>query len=182
MSEKKTEKVYWYILFVKTGSEERIADQLKRILDMENHLPFVPRKTCVFRRQGKKSLFQKICFPGYVFIESIMPEKDFQTNTFSTIYRIKDTYRFLGYENKNDIAMRQDEITRIRSILNYDRCIDISTGYKEGDSVRIIEGSLVGQESKILRISKNKKDAIIALSIFGRIAEVSVGLDIIEKF
>ena len=173
---------YWYVLFVKTGSEERVVRLIKRDLNGDEFFPFIPKKECIFRRQGKKSIFEKICFPGYVFIESNRKAEDFLAHIFPTVYRIKDAYRFLYYsDNRFDVAMREDEIQALDMILDSNRCISISAGFKTGDSVRIVSGALVGCESEILSINMNRKDAVISMNVFGDQKRVSVGLDIIEN-
>jgi transcription antitermination factor NusG len=53
--------------------------------------------------------------------------------------------------------------------------------YNKGDSIRITSGALVGNESRILKINKNRHEAVIGVAMFGTIAPVSVGLDIVEK-
>lgn len=174
------EKIYWYVLFCRTGAEERLAEKLKSRLG-EGCLPFVPQKTCVFRRQGQKSLFQKICFPGYVFIESDKPAKEFIGHAFPVVYKLKEAYRFLCYGDRGDIAMREEERIALSGIIGQDHCIDISIGFKEGDSVKVTSGALVGNESRILRINKNRHEAIIEVAMFGTKVPVSIGLDVIEK-
>ena len=175
------EKIYWYILFVRTGTEEQLAKRLKYSLGNCGFQPFVPKKTCVFRRQGKKSLFQKICFPGYVFIESDKPTMEFIEVAFPTIDKDKDAYRFLCYGNKDDIAMREGERLILSRIFANNYCIDISKGFKEGDTVKIISGALMGHESMIMSINKGRKKAVIEVQMFGTIVAVSVGLEVIEK-
>ena len=63
-------KVNWYVLFARTGAEERLVEQLKYEFSEDSYLPFIPKKIAAYRRKGIKSNFQQICFPGYVFLES----------------------------------------------------------------------------------------------------------------
>jgi transcriptional antiterminator NusG len=173
-------KVYWYVLFVQIGAEERLAEKLKERLG-EKHFPFVPVKTCVFRRQGKKSLFQKPMFPGYLFIESNKPALDFMRYIFPIVYKQKEAYRFLCYGDKCDIAMRDEERIALSRILGNERKIDISIGFREGDSVRVISGPLKNNESKIVKINKNRNEAVISVPMLNDMIPVSVGIEFIEK-
>ena len=175
------EAIYWYVLFVQTGAEERLVEQLKDKLSCENSIPFVPRKTCVFRRQGQKSLFQKICFPGYVFIESDKPAMEFFCKVVPIIHEVNGAYRFLYYNDRSNIAMREEERIALSRVFGKDRCIDISKGFKEGDSVEVISGPLMGQESIILRMNKGRQEATISVAMFGTLVPVSVRLEVIEK-
>jgi transcriptional antiterminator NusG len=159
------EEIYWYVLFAQTGAEERLVERLKIMLNGEGYLPFVPQKTCVFRRQGKKSLFQKICFPGYVFFESDKPAEQFIKYTYPIIYEHKEAYRFLCYGDKQDIAMREEERIILSRVFGADKYIDISKGFKEGDSVKVISGALVGNEGMIQRINKGRQENRIRSTI-----------------
>ena len=112
--------IFWYVLQTRTGSENKIVELLKERLDVRNCHPFVPVKTHIFRRRGEESLFQKICFPGHVFIESIMPANEFMRQAYPIIFKLKNAYRFLYYENRYDIAMWEKE-----------RCAFLETGKAE---------------------------------------------------
>ena len=175
------EKFYWYVLFARTGAEERLAERLKDKLGGDGYLPFVPQKTSVFRRQGKKSEFQKICFPGYVFIESDKPAAEFMAHAFPIVYKQKEAYRFLCYGDRTDIAMREEERIALSRVFGVDKHIDISQGFKEGDSVKVISGALVGNEGMIQKINIGRQEAVIGVSMFGTMVSVSVGLEVIEK-
>lgn len=174
-------KYYWYVLFARTGAETLLVDRLKEKLDNNYFQPFIPQKTCIFRRKGQKSLFNKICFPGYVFIESIEPEKDFIHDAFPIVYKIREAYRFLYYGDKSKIAMKEKEMEILNKIFGINHCIEMSTGFKEGDSIRVISGALIGYESKILKFSRNRQQAVIAVDMFGTTVQISVGLNIIER-
>ncbi|MCL2717823.1 MAG: antiterminator LoaP [Lachnospiraceae bacterium] len=175
------DNLYWYVLFVRTGAEERVVKHLTNELGSDSYLPFVPQKTCIFRRQGKKSLFQKICFPGYVFIESDKSAGELLQYTYPAISKMKDSYRFLCYGDKINVAMRAEERIILNRILGADKRIDISRGFNLGDTVKVISGALVSNEGMILRINKNQNEAVIRISMFGTVISVSVGLEIIEQ-
>jgi transcriptional antiterminator NusG len=175
-------KIFWYVLFARTGAEKRIVERLKNYLDGEHYRPFVLKKTCVFRRQGKKSVFQKVVFPGYVFIESHNPPEEFIVRAVPIVYNLWDAYRFLRYGDGN-MAMRDEERIALSRLFGDDRCIDISIGFQEGDAVRIVSGALMvlEQESRILRINKSRREAVISVEMFGQMITASVGLEVIEK-
>ena len=175
------EKIYWYVLFVRTGAEERLVERLKTNFDENIFRSFVPKKTCIFRRHGEKSLFLKVCFPGYVFIESNIAAIEFTERIFPFIHKQNEAYRFLNYGDKFDIAMREEERISLSKVLGSDYIIDISTGFKNGDSVKITSGAFVGNEGIISSINKGRREAVIKVSLFGSVFSISVGLDIIEK-
>ena len=116
-----------------------------------------------------------------MFIESGKPAKDFMGHAFPVVYKQKDAYRFLCYGDRSDIAMREEERAALSRVFGDDYNIDISTAFKEGDSIKVISGALVGSESRIVRINKNRNEAVIEVAMFGTVVPVSVGLDVVEK-
>jgi len=177
MSEK---KVFWYVLFSRTGVEERLAMVLKNRFDDDDFLPFVPQKTCVFRRQGKRTLFRKVCFPGYVFIESSKSTMDFIERARPIVDKQNDAYRFLSYGDRYELAMRDEERIALSKIFGEDKHMDISTGFKDGDSVRVISGALVGKESIIQKVNVGRREAVIEVPMFGTTVSVSVGFEMLK--
>jgi len=175
------DKIYWYVLSCRTGSEKKVVESLKVFGGSDRYSPFIPQKECIFRRKGEKTTFQKICFPGYVFIESGKPAAEFIAYIYPVVYKLKDAYRFLYNGDRSDIAMREEERIALQYMLGHDKRIDISIGFKEGDSIRVTSGTLVGNESKILSINKSRHEVVICVSMFGSLVPVSVGFEIIEK-
>ena len=174
------EKTYWYVLFCHTGTEEKLADKLKDKLGNDS-FPFVLQKSCIFRRQGEKSIFRKKLFPGYLFVESCNPANEFMGRAFPVVYKQKEAYRFLCYGDKSDIAMHEEERIALRKLLCEEHEIGISRGFIDGESIRITSGPLIGSESMILKINKNRNEAVIAVQMFNNVIPVSVGVDVIEK-
>ena len=99
---------------------------------------------------------------------------------FPKLYGISDVYRFLCYGNRHNIAMKDEEKLALQSLLGLKHCMDVSTGFKEGDSIKIIAGALVGLESKIIRINKKQRYAVVGMELFGSVVETTVGFKYIE--
>jgi len=57
--------------------------------------------------------------------------------------------------------MQEEERIALSRLFGMDHNIDMSTIYKEGDSIKIASGPFVGQESRILKINKNRHQATI---------------------
>jgi len=192
--------VYWYVLRVRYGTEERVVESLKEKLDKHSFRPFIPQKTHTFRRKGEVSYFQKKCFPCYIFVESDKPEGEFIRDVFPVVYRMKDTRKFLSYDAvdvedegegeegciyeeiaNRSIALHEADRLVLNSFLGEDRCIGVSKICKDGDIVSIVSGPLMGFESKILKISKKNKEAIVAVEMHGKTVPVSVALEFVEN-
>lgn len=88
---------------------------------------------------------------------------------------------YICYGDRYDLAMHEEEREALSRVFGINRRIDISTGFKEGDSVRVISGLMMGQESIILNINKGRHGAVISVEMFGMVVLVSVGLEVMEK-
>lgn len=171
----------WYVLYVRTGSEEKVTRFLKQNLNTENHLPFVPMKSLLFRRQGIINKETKICFSGYVFIQSSMFAIDFINEVYPIVRRLKAAYFFLNYGEKFNITMREEEKLLLMSLLGNDFCIENSIGFSQGDIVKVVSGALIGMESRIKKINRHKREAIVEVEMMGSIRRVTVALEIVAK-
>ena len=172
--------MYWYVLFVRSGREEKVERLLKSRLDKDLFYPFVPLHERIFKKAGVLSKEIKPLFPSYLFIESEIPGHEFVKMTSQLISSIKDIVRLVKYSN-TEISLRESERLMLLSLSNSNRCIELSCGVIEGDKVRIVEGPLKGQESIIKKINRHKRQAWIEIKFIGDIQMVNLALDIVEK-
>ena len=104
-------------------------------------------------------VFRKTLFQGYLVVESRNLAKEFMGHAFPVVYKQKEAYRFLCYGDKSDIAMHEEERIALKKLLSEEHEIGVSRGFKDGESVRITSGPLVGKGSTILKINKNLNSA-----------------------
>jgi len=171
---------YMYVFWVKTGREE----QALRQIDIEFGNDAVILQLMVerpFRKQGKIIYFTNYAFPGYIFVISEIENNDF-------IFRAKECARHsmsilkpLCYNGTHQAAMREDEREMIDSLWQGVECIETSTGFFEGDSIVITEGTFIGRESIIKEIHPRKLQAIVEIEFMGRSIRTTIGLEIIRK-
>ena len=174
----------WYVLFVKTGYEDYMAQQISRTWQINGLKPFVPVYDSYFKKGGKLLPEKKRCVPGYVFIESDISGIDFYIATKPFINSFKNSFKLLRYGDGNldqSFEMREEERDIIEKLLNSERCIEISKGIIEGCNVTIREGPLVGLEGFIRRVYRHKREAVVEFEMMGAKREVVVGLEIVKK-
>jgi len=170
-----------FVLLVKIGYEEKVAQILKSKLEPSLFLPFIPSKEILFRRNGITSKINEICFRGYIFIESEHCIDEFIIRICPFIRMINEIYKIVNYGDKQDIAMRENERTMLKGLYGSNYCIKGSVGFIESDRIRIIEGALMGIESIIKKINRHKREAIIEIEFMGGLRQITVGLEIVEK-
>ncbi|MDR2571974.1 MAG: hypothetical protein LBD23_16980 [Oscillospiraceae bacterium] len=171
-------KIYWYVIFARTGSEERLAEKLKEQLNGDRHKPFVLTGGQIRRRQGIKTEYHKPCFPGYIFVESSDPPTVFIKSINPLIRKIEGLYRLLNSNDDRNVAIREEERLSLNAIFGDEHCIDVPTVLKEGDTVKVISGILSGHESKIVKVNRN--GVVIHFEMFGKPVEVSLGVDLVR--
>jgi len=62
--------MYWYVLFTRTGREEKVEQFLKKQLDNDVFMPFIPMLQLIFKNSGRIKEKLKPLFPCCVFIQS----------------------------------------------------------------------------------------------------------------
>ena len=173
---------YCYVLFVRTGDEDKIYRILSGRLNTELFQPFVPKKAMILKRLGVPKKIYKKCFPGYVFIQSNSPPNEFMHKMFPIVYPLKEAYRFLHYgDNRQDIALREHERQSLLSLFGESFTIDCVVGVLVGDRVQIVSGAFADMEGTIKKILPRRREVIIEIPFMGDLRPVSLGLDIVER-
>ena len=88
--------MFWYVLFAKTGHEEKAVKEINRLWQIENLITFIPMYDAKFRKQGKLISEKRKLFPGYVFIETEISGSDFYTAVRDFISRSKYLLKLLS--------------------------------------------------------------------------------------
>jgi len=172
--------MYWYVLFVKAGKERKVEQYLRKQLDADISVPFIPLQEILFRRSGIVKKEIKFLFPGYVFIESILSDQQFIQEINPVITRCSDIFGLLKYSN-TEISMKESEKNMLISLCNNEYCIEASYGIIEGDKIHIIDGPLKGMESIVRKVNRHKREAVIEMEIMGEVRLVTVALEVVEK-
>ena len=167
----------WYILFVMGGKEKKICDFLNNSNEWD---AFTPYKEVVHKVKGEKVFVKKLLFPSYVFIETALDSLAFRKKLVEERQRIQGILKELKYDD-NISALTETEQTYLMGLMNNDRTVSLSKGEIVNGKVLIIDGPLMGYESKIKKIDRHKRRAILQVEIQGNTLEVNVSLEIVKK-
>jgi len=171
----------WVILFVKTGSEEKLKPMLAEKLDTNGFLSFVPIKETPYRSKGVIHKTRKPLFPGYIFVQTEVESELIAKKLKTALKGTKDIYSLLHYGNdENDVAVRESERLFWERLFDADFCIPGSVGFIEGDKIEVTSGALMGLEGQIKRINRHKREAVVEMNMMGAKREVTLMLEIVS--
>lgn len=185
------EPYFWYVFYVRTGSEDRVVQDIARFSDTAGISadviePFCPQSEVYYRsardKSGKagKDYKRRPLFSGYVFVETRLETREFLSKFGSLIYSSHDIIRILKSGNDN-IALPEKERVRLEFLLRGKRCVEHSVGFITGDKVTITAGALLGCEGLITYINRHNRCADIEIDMFGSKTKARVALEIVEK-
>ena len=180
---------WWYVFYVRTNTEHRVVADMRRYFAFHRFPyefdPFCPESEYYYRSREQRllgrSYKRRPLFPGYVFLETNMPETEFLAKMSQYVYTSSDIIRILRYGETSKIALPDEERARLEFLLREKRCLEHSVGYIEGDDVIIDYGPLKGYEGLIVRIDRHNRVATLSLDIFGNKAQAKVALEIVRK-
>jgi transcriptional antiterminator NusG len=160
----------WYVLFVKAGEEVAIRDSIKKA----GFTALVPRKIVFERRQGITSKRVKTIFSSYVFINI-----DFEPKIYYRMKRVAGVIRFLGAGGPEPVPER--EMNFVFKLCAGGETAGISNITIEvGDKIKVLDGPLKDFEGKIIHLDRRKKRAKVRLTLFGRVHDIDMGVELIQ--
>lgn len=174
-------KSNYYVLYVTTGKEEYICNIIKKRFGPHVFEPFTFKKNVSIKKGNKYKKITKALFPGYIIIKSPLPEIYFIEEIICFVRNTNDIIKILNYGTSEKIAVNEEEIACFLSLCNRDYCIEYSKGLIEGDTVIIIDGPLMGYESKIIGINKQKHKVSVELVMMAELRTVTLELELIRK-
>ena len=172
----------YYVIQVKTGKEqEAIEDILKNKPDDPDFDVFSPYRKELRKYKGVYKEVLERCFPGYIFVETNNVK-----DLFVQLYWTPGFTKLLGREadTNNFVPLDKDE-SRMIDILyskNNNRITEISNiEVKEGEMIRVLDGPLVGLETKIKKVNLHKRKVTVEHVFCNRLVESDVSINIITN-
>ena len=180
---------WWYLLYVKSNTEIRVVNEMTKYIKTLSLSykaePFILESEQYYRNKKYQAIgktYQKRpLFPGYVFIETNMPDVEFIRVFYDYINKSSSIIKLLSSGHHNKLAIADDERARLEYWCLGRRCISHSEGYIEGENIVIVSGPLVGKEGVIKRINRHNRCADVELEFLGQKQSIKVALEIIKK-
>lgn len=160
----------WYILFVQTEKQS----QLCTLLEQEGVHAFLPMME--YYRRDRKGLAEKPMFPGYIFVQSEMNQKEFDSLLDSMEGRRWGFIRQLKEEGGT--ALSEEERAFFQWLLNDSGTACMSYGYLNPAGKAVITyGPLIGCEKHIRKTDKHNR--LVLMDFAFREEPVKLGLTIL---
>lgn len=166
----------WYVVQVRTGAEENIRLQCqKNVSEAALTSCFIPYYEEKKRIRGEWTLQQKVLFPGYVFVVTDRLEELYEQlkNVIGLTKMLKT--------DEDIVPLTEEEIRFLKKFGGEEQVVRVSEGVIENSRVVVRSGPLMGQEGCIRKIDRHKRKAYLEIPLFGRVQQVEVGLEIVEK-
>ena len=179
-SKRRKDITMYYVIQVKTGKEETMIEDIKKQLkDLSDYDVFSPFRKSLRKFKGVTKEVTERCFPGYVFVNTEKPKE-----LFEALYWTPGFTKLLGREGltTNFVPLNKDE-SRMIDILysaNDDHITEISNiEVKEEQTIKVLDGPLVGLETRIKKVNLHKRMVTIEHMFCGRLVESQIGINII---
>lgn len=171
----------WYIVYVRTGMEQKAKEQLDIKIKAENKYSdfgyvLVPSEEVVEISKGKKKTSSRKFFPGYMLVQMVMNEDNW--------HFVKSTPRIVGFVggNVNPPEISEKEVMKITSQVEEGASKPTpKVSFEEGESVRVIDGPFTTFTGVVEEVKPDKAKVKVLVSIFGRSTPVELEFVQVEK-
>jgi len=171
----------WYTLHTQVGYEEKVKTMIENKLNDESLTDsveeiFVPFEEVIEVKKKKRETVKKCLYPSYVFIKAKMSDK-----LYNLIKKISIISGFVGSKNE-PIPLEDAEMDAIfEKMERSKKAPRLSVSFKEGESVRILNGPFANFTGTIEEVDIYKGRLKILISIFGRSTPVELDYNQVEK-
>ena len=112
-------------------------------------------------------------FPGYIFLVTDRVE-----DVFFALKKVPRLTKLLRPDQKMT-PLAKEEAEVLDRLSGGEGLVKMSFGVKEGDRIRVTKGCLTGMESRIIKVDRHKRKAMIEIEMFGEKRTAEVGLEVL---
>ncbi len=166
----------WYVVHSYSGYENKVKNNLEHRIESMNMQDkvfqvVVPTEEEIEIRGGHRRTSKKRVFPGYILVQMIMDEESW--------YVVRNTPGVTGFVGLGDkpSSLRPGEVDKIFKRMEME-APKIKVGFREGETVRIIDGPFVDFVGVVDELNLDKGRVRVMVSFFGR--DTPVELDFLQ--
>jgi len=161
----------WFALWTNSHCEQLVRDQLTA-KGFETFLPTVGEWS---RRGGVRRVIPRPMFPGYLFVRDAMEKR-----SYVEIMKARGLVRILGERWDRLSPIGDGEIEAIQRIGNSGLAVAPYPYLREGQRVRITEGSLAGVEGILVRNRPKQGLLVLSVDLLQRSVAVEIECDAVD--
>lgn len=174
----------WYVVRAVSGKENKVKSYIETEisrLHLEDYIEqvLIPTEKVVQVKDGKKTVKDKVYFPGYIMIEANL------TGEIPHIIKsISGVIGFLGEVKGGDpVPLRMSEVNRMLGKVD-ELTMNIDSQnipYLLNETVKVIDGPFNGFNGTIEKINEEKRKLEVMVKIFGRKTPLELSFMQVEK-
>jgi len=171
----------WYIVHVYAGQEEKVKEQIEKIIQLKDLADkvkeiFIPTESVMEVKRGQKKIITRTFFPGYILVNM---EEDIKL--WDTIQRLRGVTGFIS-SGKQPIALPEEEVRRIKGVVEERKeKPKPRVVIEEGESVKITEGPFANFTGYVGEVDPERGRITVMVSVFGRSTPVDLEYSQVEK-
>jgi len=173
------EEKHWYVIHTASGHEDAVADNLKKrieSLEMQDKVfeVIVPKEKKIKIKNGKRRTVEEKIYPGYVLVQMIVTDDSW--------YVVRNTPNVTGFigSGTTPIPVSFEEINTLKKRMGEEKP-QHQISFKEGDSVKIVDGPFKDFDAKVQEIDQERGKAKVLVNMFGRDTPIEIDLLQIKK-
>ncbi len=174
------EQKQWFVLRVQSNREEKVRDNLVRMLELNqlrDRVPevLVPTEAVTEMRSGKREVVQRKLFPGYVIVRVEVDEGGHVPDQlWQTIRDTSGVGDFIGAERP--WPLEEEEVARILGKAEEveTEAPKLEIEVSEGEMVRIREGPFKNVEGYVEEVNPASGKVRVVINIFNRSTPVEL--------
>ncbi len=181
-------KDQWYVVHVLSGQEQKVRDNLKRRVQLEEmgdvvYDVLVPTERVSEVKRGKKMETNRKFFPGYIIVNMHLLNEDNTLND-RTWYFIQNTTGIIGYAGTKDkplpMPLREVEHMLAQVEERQDQ-VKPKIEFEVGETVKVADGPFQNQNGVVEEVDPDRGRLRVSVSIFGRSTPVDLEYWQVEK-
>ena len=155
----------WFAIWTQSHCEQLVHDQLAA----KGYDAFLPTIREWSRRAGKRHLISVPMFSGYLFLQHALDKQ-----SYLDVIGIRGVVRILGERWDRLAPVDPREIEAIRRLQQSELSLLPYPYLRDGQRVRIVEGSLAGVEGILVRRKANHDLLVLSINLLNRSVAVEV--------
>ena len=175
IAEKPAEALYWYVVRVQSGKEDKVKVALEnrvKALGIQDKIQqiIVPTELISDIRKGSKRVIERKLYPGYIMVYMIKNQ--------DTHYMLKSTPGIGEFAG----MMSEQEVEQMMASCGHTKDKPKpKVSFCKGESIKIKEGAFENYKGIVDEINEQKGIVKVRIKIFGRFTQIELGFWQVES-